>query len=187
MTKAELQATLEELRNEFFLPRSPANIDALTFWRKFRPLIDMIAQLPDDAPKQDKWPKVGDKVWFAADNTAAFLEKEDEPSPYQDKIRRLISHGNAFRTSEEALREARITATWRKLRKASRESLAKCNDNEVGYYFHVLDNKTLHVWSTGFRTDEGRFYFASNKDIEKAIKSIGEAAIIELLTDGRVA
>lgn len=160
MTKAEIRQKLEELQRA---------VDAL----------------PDEPKADEAWPEVGDVMWYVTkfggvDSVLA--------SPRDGVAMGLIDAGNAFRTREEAEREARITATWRKLRKASRESMAKKSSNgpSCGLYVSKAGDSIIAL-PAGYSIPNGAFLFCKPSDASAAIASIGEAAIIELLTDGRAA
>jgi len=144
--------------------------------------------LPDEPKADEAWPRVGDAVFYATSDCA--VDSAKKLRCVVGFVESLQENNNAFRSRKEAEREARLTATWRKLRKASRESLAKAKDLEAEEIFMLVCwSKGIRVSATEFYSPltlsaDGGFYFLKG-DGEAAIASIGEAAIIELLTDGR--
>ena len=129
--------------------------------------------------EEAKWPKLGD-AYFYVECNGEIGESDWEGDEIDAGC---LSLGNVYRTKEDAEREVERRKVLPELRKLANASWIKWPVTQAYYSFRVF-NGEIDICAYSYRRNElGVVYFATEKDAEAAIETIGADRLMLLLED----
>lgn len=137
---------------------------------EIKSLKERIAELEEQAKKEDDFPQDGDEYWLIEDSTGVSRyawEGDDFDNQH-------LPVGNVFKTKDQAefaVEKLKVEAELRKFSKPF-EPMA---DN----FYMVLDTSdgVIDIWSMVYSKAQGAIYFESKKTAIEAIQSVGKERI----------
>lgn len=127
----------------------------------------------------DSWPKYGNECWAIDGDGDLF----DFVWNLEDNQLHRLEIGNVFRTEEEAKREVERRKVLTELRKLAKASWNKEPVNYAYYSLRLLSG-VIDICAYSYRRNElGVVYFATEKDAQAAIETIGADRLMLLLED----
>lgn len=146
-----------------------------------------LAQLKAEAKASaDEWPKNGDIHWYV-DASGCISWAGFNSESISDAA--ALATGNIYRTKEEAEREVERRKLLTQLRKMAKASWGGGNADWSwsGQYkwelFYVHRDKEWSAIDLGQSQTQGAIYFATGRDAEAAIETIGADRLMLLLED----
>ena len=142
--------------------------------KEIKSLKERIAELEEQAKKEDDFPQDGDEYWLIEDSTGVgkFIWEGD------DFDNQHLPVGNVFRTKEQAEFAVEKLKVEAELRKFSVPF-----EPMVDNFYMVLDlsDGDIGFWSMVYSKAQGVIYFESKKTAIEAIQSVGKERIKKYL------
>lgn len=150
-----------------------------TIEQRIADIEEQLAQLKQEAKASaDEWPKMGDEFY----RVDAYGYCDDVWQGGTADMA-MLNCGNVFRTEEEAKREVERRKVLTELRKLAKASWNKEPVNYAYYSLRLLSG-VIDICAYSYRRNElGVVYFATEKDAEAAIETIGADRLMLLLED----
>ena len=137
---------------------------------EIKSLKERIAELEEQAKKEDDFPQDGDEYWLIEDSTGVgkFIWKGD------DFDNQHLPVGNVFKTKDQAEFAVEKLKVEAELRKFSVPF-----EPMVDNFYMVLDTSdgVIDIWSMVYSKAQGAIYFESKKTAIEAIQSVGKERI----------